>query len=152
MSAILIEGDAEGWFESGPVSDVLIRNNTFIDCAYQGGPGNAVIALNPSNTVIEPNRPVHRNVRIENNTFKTFDYPVLYAKSTSDLLFKGNRIIRTTELQPSSGNKNTFLLNGCDRVVIEGTSFEGEVLGRNLRIENMKKKNVCYSKDIMFEK
>ena len=75
-----------------------------------------------------------------------------YAKSTSDLLFKGNRIIRTTELQPSSGNKNTFLLNGCDRVVIEGTSFEGEVLGRNLRIENMKKKNVCYSKDIMFEK
>lgn len=152
MSAILIEGDAEGWFESGPVSDVLIRNNTFIDCAYQGGPGNAVIALNPSNTVIEPNRPVHRNVRIENNTFKTFDYPVLYAKSTSDLLFKGNRIIRTTELQPSSGNKNTFLLNGCDRVVIEGTSFEGEVLGRNLRIENMKKKNVRYSKDIMFEK
>ena len=102
--------------------------------------------------MIEPNRPVHRNVRIENNTFKTFDYPVLYAKSTSDLLFKGNRIIRTTELQPSSGNKNTFLLNGCDRVVIEGTSFEGEVLGRNLRIENMKKKNVCYSKDIMFEK
>ncbi len=25
MSAILIEGDAEGWYESGPVNDVLIR-------------------------------------------------------------------------------------------------------------------------------
>ncbi len=24
MSAILIEGDAEGWYESGPVNDVLI--------------------------------------------------------------------------------------------------------------------------------
>lgn len=152
MSAILIEGDAEGWFESGPVSDVLIRNNTFIDCAYQGGPGNAIIALNPSNTVIEPNRPVHRNVRIENNTFKTFDYPILYAKSTTDLLFKENRIVRTSELQPSSGNKNTFLLNGCNRVVIEGTSFEGDVPGRNIRIENMKKKNIRFSRDFLLER
>ena len=37
MSAILIEGDAEGWFESGPVSDVLIEGNIFVDCAYNGG-------------------------------------------------------------------------------------------------------------------
>jgi hypothetical protein len=49
MSAVLIEADAEGWYESGPVRDVTIRNNEFIDCAYQGGPGNAVIAINPSN-------------------------------------------------------------------------------------------------------
>ena len=82
MSAILIESDAEGWFESGPVKDVLIKNNTFIDCAYQGGPGNAIIALNPSNTLIDSSKPVHRNIRIIDNLFKTFDYPVLYVKST----------------------------------------------------------------------
>lgn len=152
MSAILIEGDAEGWYESGPVCDVLIRNNTFIDCAYQGGPGNAVIALNPSNTLISPNQPVHKNVRIENNVFKTFDYPVLYAKSTSGLLFKDNTISRTNDLTPSSGNKNTFRLNGCNQVVIEGTRFEGEVLGRNLFLENMKKKQVRFTKDIVIEK
>ena len=57
MSAILIEGDAEGWYESGPVKDVLIENNTFIDCAYNGGPENAVIALHPSNTVWMPTVP-----------------------------------------------------------------------------------------------
>lgn len=152
MSAILIEGDAEGWFESGPVCDVLIRNNTFIDCAYQGGPGNAVIALNPSNTLIVPERPVHKNVRIENNVFKSFDYPILYAKSTSGLLFKDNTIIRTTELKPSSGNKNTFRLNGCNQVILEGTRFEGDVLGRNLLIENMKRKHVRFSKDIILNK
>lgn len=152
MSAILIEGDAEGWFESGPVCDVLIRNNTFIDCAYQGGPGNAVIALNPSNTLIAPEQPVHKNVRIENNVFKTFDYPILYAKSTSGLLFKDNTISRTNELNPSSGNKNTFRLNGCNQVVIEGTRFEGEVLGRNLLLENMKKKQVRFTKGILLEK
>lgn len=70
MSAILIEGDAEGWFESGPVNDVLIRENTFVDCAYNGGPGNAVIAINPSNSVINANRPVHKNIRIENNLLR----------------------------------------------------------------------------------
>ncbi len=69
MSAVLIEADAEGWYESGPVRDVTIRNNEFIDCAYQGGPGNAVIAINPSNKVADVKKPVHFNVRIEGNTF-----------------------------------------------------------------------------------
>ncbi len=39
MSAVLIEADAEGWYESGPVRDVMIRNNEFIDCALPGRPG-----------------------------------------------------------------------------------------------------------------
>ncbi len=152
MSAILIEGDAEGWYESGPVNDVWIKNNVFTDCAYQGGPGNAVIALHPSNTIIDPKRPVHKNIRIEGNTFNVFDYPVLYAKSTSNLLFKDNTIIRTHTLQPSSGNKNTFFLNGCNEVVIKGTIFQGDVLGRNIKIENMLPKYVQYDKGLILEK
>lgn len=56
MSAILIEADAEGWYESGPVKDVLIKGNTFIDCAYNGGPGHAVIAIHPSNKIIDAER------------------------------------------------------------------------------------------------
>ena len=152
MSAILIEGDAEGWFESGPVCDILIRKNTFIDCAYQGGPGNAVIALNPSNTLIDPDRPVHKNVRIEENEFRVFDYPVLYAKSTQGLVFKNNTIIRTHDLQPKSSNKQAFFLNGCSKVVIEGTTWEGDVLSSGLHLENMKRKHVKFSKDITLEK
>lgn len=139
MSAILIEGDAEGWYESGPVCDVLIRNNTFIDCAYSGGPGNAIIALHPSNTSINADRPVHRNVRIENNVFKTFDYPVLYAKSTAQLTFKGNTIIGTQTPQPQAGNVNTFYLNGCKDVVIRDNKFEDYTPKQLVKIENMKK-------------
>ena len=152
MSAILIEGDAEGWFESGPVCDILIRNNTFIDCAYQGGPGNAVIALNPSNTQIDPDRPVHKNVRIEDNVFQVFDYPILYAKSTKGLAFKNNTVIRTKDLQPRSSNKHAFFLNGCSQVVIEGTNWEGDILSSGLHLENMKKKHVRFSKDITLDK
>ncbi len=145
MSAVLIEADAEGWYESGPVRNVTIRNNEFIDCAYQGGPGNAVIAINPSNKVADVKKPVHFNIRIEGNTFKTFDYPVLYAKSTQGLIFSNNQIIRTKELVPQSGNLNMFWFNGCSDVALTGLKLEGEVLGRNIRLENMPKENIKVS-------
>ena len=104
MSAILIEADAEGWYESGPVKDVWIKGNTFIDCAYNGGPGHAVIAIHPSNKIVDASHPVHQNIRIENNTFKTFDCPVLYAKSTAGLLFRNNTITRTRTFPATAGN------------------------------------------------
>lgn len=149
MSAILIEGDAEGWFESGPVCDVLINGNTFIDCGYNGGPGNAVIAINPSNTVINANRPVHKNIRIEKNTFKVFDFPVLFAKSTEGLSFVGNTIERTTLLTPSTSNKNLFYLNGCNGVIIKNIIYKGNVLGKNIQLENMKRKQLKSSSELV---
>ena len=139
MSAILIEGDAEGWYESGPVCDVLIENNTFIDCGYVGGPANAVIALHPSNTVIDADRPVHRNVRILNNRFVTFGNPVLYAKSTAGLVFEGNSVSvgfeddrrnngrepRAADLADAIFTFKPFVLLGCKDVSITGNLIEG---------------------------
>ena len=142
MSAILIEADAEGWYESGPVKDVLIKGNTFIDCAYNGGPGHAVIAIHPSNKIIDAERPVHQNIRIEDNTFRTFDYPVLYAKSTAGLLFRNNTIGRTETFPAASGNPYVFYLNGCKKAVIEGTVFEGETPRQSIKTENMKRKDL----------
>ncbi|MGL6179994.1 MAG: right-handed parallel beta-helix repeat-containing protein [Tannerellaceae bacterium] len=150
MSAILIEGDAEGWFESGPVRDVTITNNTFIDCAYQGGPGNAIIALHPSNTVLDSNKPVHRNVKIAGNKFYTFDYPILYAKSADNICFENNEIVRTTQMSSSSGNKAGILLNACRNVRIKDNLFDGEVLGRTIRLENMKKSYVKKDRGFTF--
>jgi hypothetical protein len=144
MSAILIEGDAEGWFESGPVRDITIRNNEFVDCGYMGGPGNAVIAINPSNKIPDANKPVHTHIRIENNTFKVFDYPVLVAKSTRGLRFKGNTIQRTTTLLPQTTNKNMIFLNACSDVVLSGNILQGDVLGRNVKTENMKGETVVF--------
>ena len=139
MSAILIEGDAEGWYESGPVCDVTIENNTFIDCGYVGGPANAVIALHPSNTIIDAERPVHRNVRILNNRFVTFGNPVLYAKSTSGLRFEGNEVSvefeddrRKPEREPKAADLadavftfKPFVLLGCKDVSIANNHITG---------------------------
>ena len=144
MSAILIESDAEGWFESGSVKDVLIKNNTFIDCAYQGGPGNAIIALNPSNTLIDSNKPVHRNIRIIDNLFKTFDYPVLYAKSTQGILFQGNKIERTYTTDRLSGNENSFYFNGCKDVELKANQWTGWEKSPIIKMENMHKKSLSY--------
>lgn len=135
MSAILIEGDAEGWYESGPVRDVLIENNTFIDCAYNGGPGNAVIALHPSNTLVKADRPVHRNVRIIGNRFRLSGNPVLYAKSTEGLTFKNNDV---TPFPGTALPKELFIFNGCKDVKIQGNTFPHRLSTENIRFENMK--------------
>lgn len=112
MSAILIESDTKDWYESGPVTDVLIQGNRFIDCAYSGGPAQAVIAIHPSNTVMDPRQPVHQNIRILGNTFETWGNPVLYAKSTRNLVFQRNAVTGTP---PAS----RFITEACSRVKLE---------------------------------
>uniref|UniRef100_A0AB33IMW4 Right-handed parallel beta-helix repeat-containing protein n=1 Tax=Prevotella sp. GTC17253 TaxID=3236793 RepID=A0AB33IMW4_9BACT len=107
MSGILIESDAEGWFESGPVTDVLIEGNTFIDCGFKAYPAPATIVINPSNKVVDPKFPVHKNIRIIGNTFSQSGNPVLYAKSVSGLKFKNNTI---NWLTPLPKNKKEIIL------------------------------------------
>ena len=104
--------------------------------------------LNPSNSVINANNPVHKNIRIENNTFKIFDYPVLYAKSTEGLSFINNTIERTTQLKPSTSNKNLFYFNGCNNVKIQNIIYKGDILNKNIQLKNMKRKQLKYSSEL----
>ena len=106
MSAILIESDALDWFESGPVRNVTIRRNTFTDCAFNGGPDHATIGINPSNTMVGADFPVHRNIRITGNTFELRYGPALSAKSVRGLTFNGNAV----------GREDTNVLWGCSKV------------------------------------
>ena len=100
MSAILVEDDAEGWFESGPIRDLTIRNNRFIQCA---GP---VVWINPHNGNNDPALPVHENIHIENNFF---DGGGVSAKSTKGLTITGNRF---------SAGSLPVQTNACTDVVI----------------------------------
>lgn len=142
MSAILIESDAKGWYESGPVKDVKIENNTFIGCAYNGGPGNAVIALNPSNSHINADLPVHQNIRIIGNKFQTQGTPVLYAKSTGGLLFENNEVKLIFE-SPDVTPHALFILNGCKNVQFKQNVLPKSCsISNSIRLDNMKKKAV----------
>ena len=87
MSAILISDDAANWFESGMVRDVLIRHNTFVECA------SPVVNVGPENSMVDVNAPVHKNIRIEQNVFQMTPGVVVSAKSTAGLSFTGNTLV-----------------------------------------------------------
>jgi hypothetical protein len=139
-SAVLVAGDANAWYESGAVRDVLIRRNTFnapcLTNLYQFC--EAIISICPE--IPKPEkaaRPFHRNIRIEENTFHPFDYPVLYALSTEGLVFSNNVIIRSDEFRPYHKSKNMIRLVGCKGVSITGNTLKGDVLGRDIATESM---------------
>ncbi|WP_316816682.1 right-handed parallel beta-helix repeat-containing protein [Pedobacter nyackensis] len=125
MHAILIENDAEGWYESGPVNDVTIRNNQFIECGFNSAPNNYVININPQNHQLVPGYYVHKNIRIENNTFKVYDYPLLSARSTKGLSFINNKV-EQSDFMPKGNARPAFNLIACTGVVIKGNKFDIE--------------------------
>lgn len=90
MATIYISSDAESWFESGPVRDVLIKDNIFRRPTVTA----PVIFIEPTNKTLDASNPVHRNIRIENNTFEMNDVRALDAKSVQGISFTGNTLKR----------------------------------------------------------
>ena len=137
-SAMLIAGDANYWFESGAVTDVVVRRNVFeapcLTSMYQFCEG--IISVYPEIPRLDPAAPFHRNIRIEENEFHAFDFPVLYAKSVDGLTFSRNRLIRSRDYAPFHHRKATVSLEACRHVQIEGNRFEGDVLGRNISLKS----------------
>jgi len=114
MHAILIADDATSWYESGPVKDVTIRNNRFVECGYNSLPDSYSINIAPENHQRITGYYVHSNIRIENNIFEVFALPVLAARSTNGLVFTGNKIIKT-DFMPAKVNSSmkAFKLADC---------------------------------------
>ena len=138
-AAILIAGDANGWYESGAVRDVLIRGNRFhpscLTSWYQFGRG--IISILPIIPKVDPSKPFHRNIRIEDNTFDVFDYSVMYALSVDGLRFTGNTIKRNTQYKPWQRYKAMLTFEGCRNVVVSGNKVAADVLGKNVAADKM---------------
>ncbi len=94
-SAILLAGDAQGWYESGRCQNVTIRRNIFdhnLTCLFQFT--DAIISICPE--VKEPARQeerYHRNILIENNRFLTHRVPLLSAISADGVIFRNNKVV-----------------------------------------------------------
>lgn len=147
MHAVLIENDAEGWYESGPVTDVTIRNNQFIECGFNSAPNNYVISINPQNHQLLPNYWVHKNIRIENNTFKVYDSPILTAQSTNGLYFTNNKIEKTDFL-PGRNTRPAVNLIACTKVMIRGNQFD-KTMAPQIETKKMVKADI--KSDIPFQ-
>ena len=96
---ILLSGDANFWFESGPITDLTVEN-----CRFIGERGKIQIFSEVDSSEAAPY--YHKNLKILNNEF---DAEVPVKGGTSDgILFKGNR--------NRQGRPMKLVLTGCGDV------------------------------------
>lgn len=143
-TAILIAGDANFWYESGACHDVVIKNNMFNSVCLSSNymSCEAIISICPE--ILEPDKekPFHSSIYIEGNVFTPFDYPVLYAKSTTGLWFNNNRIIRSHIFAPWHPRKHMLTFEYCSDVNVSGNVMVGNVLGKDVNIRGMDQTDV----------
>ncbi len=107
MSAVLIADDARGWYESGPVSDVTIHRNRFVEC------GEPVIHIAPENR--EYGGAVHRNILVQDNHFQLKGNLLMNARSTDGITVKGNLIGMPDTIRQNS----LFQFERCNSVIVK---------------------------------
>jgi hypothetical protein len=107
MAGIYVSCDADEWWESGPVRDLTICGNEFIE------PGGPAIFLDPRNTRCDPGHPVHSGVIVTENRFVLDGVPALDARSTNGIRFRNNSIVRHRPETPD------IVLRSCSDVGIE---------------------------------
>lgn len=123
-SAILLCGDCNGWYETGACRDVTIRHNSFVNALtnlFQFT--NAVISIYPEIPNLNGQiTPFHSGITITDNTFDTFDVPLLYAKSVDGLTFTDNVIIHNDSYPPFHPNRAPVWLQHVDNARIQSES------------------------------
>ncbi len=122
-SAILLAGDAQGWYESGACQDVLIKDNVFrhgLTGLYQFT--DALIAICPEvRKPAEQKQSYHRNVRIIGNQFITHRVPLLSAISADNVTFTGNKI-QYRDIYPAQSEGQPYLLKeACGTMKLQKT-------------------------------
>ncbi len=109
---IHVENDAEGWYESGPVRDMEIRSNRFLQCARAG------VCISPHNRIA--NHAVHRNIRIVDNEFLVPAAAcAVEARGTTGLTVTGNRFRGPRPTDPAAG---WLRIDECADVAVDGNS------------------------------
>ena len=137
-SAILISGDANGWYESGAVQDVLIKDNTFAEVCntspYQFC--EAIISIYPIIPRLNTQTPAfHKNIRIVGNRFQPFDYPLLFARSVDGLTFSENTVTRSFNYKAWHPRQYTFTFEYCREIRMEQNSFSNDILGKSILLK-----------------
>lgn len=97
-AAIDLEGDGRFWFEQAGVRDLTLRNNVFDNCNYSLMLGVGVIMVGSGiEESKKPDSRYNRNISIENNEFKLANPCILNLYSVDNLIFKNNKLTKTTD-------------------------------------------------------
>lgn len=104
LASILVADDANYWYESGPVSNLSIRNNIFIDCE------SPIIQVAPE--VKEFKNPVHSNISIMRNKFISPQPDAIDIRDSQIVAIRRNTFV----ISPTSG------LNEDDLIKLENVT------------------------------
>jgi hypothetical protein len=122
---INITGDANFWFESGPVKDVTISNCVFDDCGF--GYRQLPIGIDPEVRPESCTKSYHSNVVITGNKFICNNDMVLRARCIDGLVFKNNTWQKSSNYPYTETENEAIALDGCPNAVIEEPIVEKSV-------------------------
>ncbi|MBR4995197.1 MAG: right-handed parallel beta-helix repeat-containing protein [Alistipes sp.] len=159
-TAILIEGDLDHWYESGAHTNLVIRNNVFHNCSTSGCEtgdrwewGEAPITISPSYRPSSADSPAyHRNITIEDNEFRCFDAPVLFARSVNGLYFAGNSLKSTRDYEPFLWQRSNLYLDGCRNVTVERNKIHRRFPAKLIELHHMRPSDVnCSNSELKIQ-
>lgn len=157
MASIYLSNDADYWYESGPIRNMTIRNNTFnVKPTGQTEWGtvspifvdpvvvNQAVAA-PGYTLPEvKGDPIHQNITIDRNTFNMAAFNLITAKGVKGMNFTNNKIVRdgaSMGLELSADNNNlavgesTKVQAVADETILDVDAFIFENC-KDINIEN----------------
>lgn len=99
MPTLFFSNDSDEWYESGPIRDLEIRNNTFKIRSlgrtwWKYAPAIYFHPVTKGGQFPSAENPIHKNILIEDNTFYLESDGVLRAESVENLTFKNNKVLR----------------------------------------------------------
>lgn len=116
-AAVLIEGDANSWFESGATSHILLEDNCFDNCAYVSAWGKAPVQVSSTADKLSDRERYHKCLEIKKNKFICFDERLVNAKNLEKLVFEENEIVRSSAFPEKAGS--AFELEAVNEFVTE---------------------------------
>ena len=116
-SAIDFTGDTNYWYESGPVSDVLIRRSVFENCNYCGG--TAAITASPRFDPCPQAPCYHGGLTVEDNLFISHTDAVMDLRFFDGVTYRRNRYLHSLAY-PHRKNTPRVLTENCRNLHIEG--------------------------------
>jgi hypothetical protein len=129
-TSILFAGDAIFWYESGPVKNVIIRNNTFKNFGLHGGT-SPLIQIAPEIVTIKDFY-FHSNILVENNICEVFSCPLVVAKSVEKFQFVGNKIRNSTDYPLKQKCGEVFRFTNSKEVLIKNNKAKEDWIGFQL--------------------
>ena len=87
MEQLMTDDLFKYWYESGPVKDLIIRNNKFFRRPCRGGAYTINILTERADTT----NARHKNVIIENNEIESVNNKAIYASCIDGLTIRGNK-------------------------------------------------------------